>query len=125
MSTVRISSGNGQPEVYYNGNWSPICGHWFWDTQYGTNLFCTELNGEPSTGNITNDYSQRQELGSQGIMIGKCLESDTSLFGCTGGKNMMRNYGSSVYRERCAAGQKSGIIIDCSPKTGTSPILSN
>jgi len=117
---ARISAENGQPEVYHNGIWYPICGHWFWDTQYGTNLFCTELNGEPSTGTITRriryDSRQRQELSSQGIMIGKCLKSDTSLFGCTGGHNMKLHY-----RGQCAAGKRSGIIIDCSPKTEVCP----
>lgn len=110
---VRISTVNGQPEVYYSGSWYPICGHWFWDTGYGPNLFCTALKGVPSTGTITQrmryDYSKRQVLSSQGIMIGKCLASDTSIFGCTGGYNMVRHF-----RGRCAAGQKSGIIIACS-----------
>ena len=28
------------PEVFWNGVWTPICGHWFWNNDYGADLFC-------------------------------------------------------------------------------------
>ena len=26
-----------------DGKWTPICGHWFWDNNYGARLFCKQL----------------------------------------------------------------------------------
>ena len=37
-------------EVFFNHQWVPICGHWFWDNDEGANLFCQELGFE--AGNI-------------------------------------------------------------------------
>ena len=27
-----------------DGKWTPICGHWFWDNNYGASMFCRKLN---------------------------------------------------------------------------------
>ena len=40
---VRLVDGK-YPEVLTNdGSWAPICGHWFWDNNYGARLFCRQL----------------------------------------------------------------------------------
>ena len=82
---ARISTENGQPELYQNGIWSPICGHWFWDNQHGATLFCQELKGKLYTGRITsNRYTQT--LASKGVNVGRCDKNDKSIMECTGPK---------------------------------------
>ena len=29
-----------------DGKWRPICGHWFWDNNYGAKAFCKRLGYE-------------------------------------------------------------------------------
>lgn len=31
------------PEIWTDGKWMPICGHWFWDSQEGARTFCRAL----------------------------------------------------------------------------------
>merc|ERR1712180_299941 len=100
---ARISATNGQPELYNNGIWSPICGHWFWDNQKGANLFCQELIGKLSTGIITSARNTLP-LASNGFNVGRCNENDESILACTGSKSPNHD---------CATGKKAGIIISC------------
>merc|ERR1712079_1001453 len=44
---------NPNPEVYINGNYRPICGHFFWDNDNGADLFCKQLNSQYRSGEIT------------------------------------------------------------------------
>ena len=34
---------DGTPEYYLNGDWYPICGHYFWDNDHGATAFCRKL----------------------------------------------------------------------------------
>ena len=34
---------NETSEVFFNGQWHPICGHSFWDNSHGAELFCHQL----------------------------------------------------------------------------------
>ena len=40
--TLRLGE-NQVAEVYFNNQWTPICGHWFWNNNIGATLFCQEL----------------------------------------------------------------------------------
>jgi len=111
---ARVSTENGQPELYQKGVWSPICGHYFWDNQYGADLFCQALQGDSTSyrkhrGKIT---TQRytQTLASRGVNIGTCNQNDQSITECTGKKEEKQ--------DACAAGQKLGIKISCSAAVG-------
>ena len=47
QNLVRLASDN-TPEIFWNGNWIPICGHDFWNTnsdghQISVALFCQKL----------------------------------------------------------------------------------
>ena len=49
----------------------PICGHYFWDNQYGVNLFCKKL------GYDSGSFSGRdagQKYYRESFRIGKCYE---------------------------------------------------
>ena len=67
-----------------NGIWSPLCGHYFWDTEFGANFFCQKLtSNSASTGKI---IKRPEPLERDGIRVGTCLSTDQWL-SCTGGCN--------------------------------------
>ena len=66
--------------ICWNERWSPICGHYFWDNDYGVNKFCKALGYDYGDLRKGNKKSQ-----SQGFWIGKCKKHD-SFPHCTGNK---------------------------------------
>ena len=92
-----------------NGIWSPICGHWFWDTDFGANLFCQELTSNPaSTGQVIRRTDKPLE--KDAIRIGKCLSNDQWL-SCSGGCN---DLGTGQGCADCDANSPASIEIKCS-----------
>ena len=105
---VRLEDGKF-PEVFLNGIWSPICGHWFWDTDFGANLFCQELTSDPvSTGQVIRRTDKPLE--KDAIRIGKCLSNDQWL-SCSGGCN---DLGTGQGCADCDANSPASIEIKCS-----------
>ena len=45
------------PEVFWNGKWSPICGPYFWNNDFGASLFCQRLNSTYQSG-IKNHFKK-------------------------------------------------------------------
>ena len=97
---VRLGD-NQIAEMNINGAWTPICGHWFWDNNYGASLFCHKL-GFPS-GTI----SDRITLPSDGVRMGKCELGDVWPY-CSSGSN-----DHSIGGSKCQSGDKAGITINC------------
>ena len=93
------------PEVYWNGQWSPICGHYFWDNNVGVNLFCQKLGFSSGVVRRT-----RTKLKFDAIRIGKCRATDHWL-NCTGGCNDLAIGGRCFINSnaKCTVGQPSGI----------------
>ena len=106
------------PEVFLNGNWSPICGHFFWDTKYGADLFCQKLDPKFTSGIVSKSPGKR--LASDGVRIGKCQPEDRSLLSCTGGCNDL-GIGKGFGCANCEAGQLASVEIQCF--TGTYVIV--
>ena len=97
------------PEVFVNGVWLPICGHWFWDNYYGAGLFCQKLTSNVhSTGKVIRRTDKPLE--SDGIRIGGCLRYDDWL-SCSGGCN---DLGIGQGCADCDAGSPASIEIKCS-----------
>ena len=107
--SVRLKEGK-YPEVFLNGIWSPICGHFFWNTNYGANLFCQNLDPKFTSGIISKSHGKR--LASDGIRIGKCQREDRSLLSCTGGCNDL-GIGKGFGCANCEAGQLASVEIQC------------
>ena len=105
---VRLEDGKF-PEVFLDGTWSPICGHHFWDTDFGAQLFCQKLfSNNASTGQV---IRTDKALEKNAIRIGKCLSNDTWL-SCSGGCNDLgTGQGCS---EDCDANSPYSIEIKCS-----------
>ena len=105
---VRLEDGKF-PEVFLNGIWSPICGHWFWDTDFGANLFCQRLTSDPaSTGQVIRRTDKLLE--TDGLRIGRCLEDDEWL-SCSQGCN---DLGTGQGCADCDANSPASIEIKCS-----------
>ena len=100
------------PEVMVDGHWSPICGHWFWDNNYGATLFCQKLNSTYTYGIVN---KTEIPLASDGIKVGKCTSQDTSLSSCTGGCNDLQVGGecSDDANSKCSVGQGAIVEIEC------------
>ena len=95
-----------------DGHWSPICGHWFWDNNYGTTLFCQMLDSTYTSG-IVKEHRDIP-LASDGMRIGKCTSNDNSLISCTGGCNDLELGGQcSNHPSFCGAGQGATAEIEC------------
>ena len=108
---VRLKDGKF-PEVFLNGIWSPICGHWFWDTDFGANLFCQRLTSDPaSTGQVIRRWDKRLE--KDAIRIGNCLSNDQWL-SCSGGCNDLGTGKRCNNIDTCGAKQPASIEIKCS-----------
>ena len=71
---------DGTPYLFWEGRWSPICGHQFWDNQEGAKAFCKEL-GFNSGGAAKSKFVEEDP-----IRIGKCNAGE-AIGSCTGGTN--------------------------------------
>ena len=98
------------PEVLWNRKWTPICGHFFWDNQYGPNLFCKKLDSKFIYGKFTKRLDKLIERDS--IWIGNCGSGDDWL-SCTGGCNNLEIGGECPGVGSCSVGGASSIEIEC------------
>ena len=98
------------PEIWINGKWSPICGHYFWNNPYGATLFCQKLSSEYTSGKVKNTGLP---LASDGVRVGECLSQDKSLSSCTGGCSDYPEVGGQCGGGNCSAGQAATIEIEC------------
>ena len=106
------------PEVFLNGTWSPICGHWFWDNDYGAKLFCQILMSNPDSIGVVIRRTDKP-LESDGVRIGKCLINDQWL-SCSGGCNDLGTGKDCPEQcgcnniDNCGADSPASIEIQCS-----------
>ena len=108
--SVRIKQ-EKYPEIFLNGKWMPICGHYFWDTNYGADLFCQKLDPKFTSGIVSKSHGKR--LASDGVRIGKCQQGDQWLKSCTGGCNDL-GIGNELFGcANCEAGQLAAVEIQC------------
>ena len=103
---VRLQNGK-YPEVFWNGVWVPICGHWFWDNNFGATLFCKQL-GFKSGIIKRND----QQVEADAIRIGRCTTWDNIWLHCSGGRNNL-DVGGIFDSEDCSSGHVEKFEIDC------------
>ena len=117
VGTLRLKEGKF-PEIKLNGKWLPICGHYFWDNNYGATLFCKKLSSRFTFGTVKRRYDR--PLGNNGLFIGRCRKTDKKLLSCTGHKNIY-----STSHSLCAARQKASVEIKCSGIWSENPMLNN
>ena len=99
QETVRLVDGK-YPEVWLNGTWSPICGHYFWNNQEGAKAFCEKLGLSGGTHTRGGSYSE------DAIEIGTC-QAGEAIDSCTGANNHYKN------SNWCKAGNEVKLTISC------------
>ena len=95
---------DGTPEFFWNAKFYPICGHWFWDNEYGANSFCQKIGYKSGTIEETEKI-----YAEDAIRIGKCHAGE-QLELCSGGCN---DKGIGNGCAECAAGESVGFTIKC------------
>ena len=101
---------DGTAEFFWNGMFSPICGHWFWDNEYGAQSFCQTLgytNGSIISGGKYSEPGDKYTVDA--ITIGKCYAGE-ELETCSGGCND-KAVGNGC--AECATGESVKMIINC------------
>ena len=83
----------------------PLCGRYFWENDYGPQIFCKMLGREG--GVVTGKFVKLTE---DAYHVGRCKLSDLTrtITECTGGTNS-KNFG----RVGCDIGSEGGMYIDC------------
>ena len=109
---VRLASDN-TPMFYSNGTFRPICGHWFWDNEYGADLFCRKLG---FTTSHLDKLGRSESYTTDSVNVGMCKVDDTDVASCTGFCNSYKVgsvcHGQDSYS--CRAGKAVRIKITCS-----------
>lgn len=100
------------PMIFWNGIWSPICGHYFWDNQIGAMLFCQKLGFED--GRVSGQRSGNSYT-SDSFMVGKCNKGDTWTK-CSGRCNRC-SLGNCHQGPKCTRKQPVKIEIKCTGNT--------
>ena len=97
---------DGTPEFFWNAKFSPICGPWFWENEYGAESFCQTL-GYTNGSIIHTDSADKYTVDA--ITIGKCYAGE-ELEACSGGCNE-KGVGNGC--AECAAGESVKFTISC------------
>ena len=107
-------------EIMVNNQWTPICGHCFWDNNAGANLFCQKLDSKRymsgKFGNVmkygTHGIKFADPLPSEGYKIGECLIGDKDLSSCSGRTSNCDS--SHCYTSTgCESGSEATVEIQC------------
>ena len=108
---------DGTPLVYWNYQWMPICGHYFWDNQNGAKLFCKKMGYDSG---VLSGRNSGQKYGRDSFRIGKCESGDEWMSsgrgGCRGGCNDYQGGGScrNNGNAKCDKHQAAKFTIKCS-----------
>jgi hypothetical protein len=95
------------PEVFFEGVYYPVCGHYFWDSNNGANAIC-QAAGFPS-GQMQTSGRTGIRFSKPAITVGDCRPGE-SWDGCTAGGNGLKLNGNDP---KCAAGEDIGVEIVC------------
>ena len=119
---------DGEPFIFYDGLWWPICSMFFNDNT--ARLFCRQLDYDDGTFEVIetgHDYdldivSKNKMVPMKSFLVGNCTETDSTLRTCTGRCNprTWRRDGN-CREESCDAGKSVRIKVHCTmpPKTTT------
>ena len=99
MGDIKLGT-DGIPYLFWNANWSPICGHFFWNNQEGAKAFCEKLGFTGGTHTRGGSYSE------DAIEIGTC-QAGEAVDSCTGAANHYQN------TNWCQAGNEVKLTISC------------
>lgn len=98
----------GEPLVFVSGDWRPICGHWFWNTEDGAISFCQALGYSSGVNHRT-----KHKLNASAVLIGPCNAGER-IGSCTGVMRQTACQRNSVGCGSCAWGDSAGVEVECS-----------
>ena len=100
------------PEVLYQGNYYPICGHYFWDNNNGATIVCKMLGF---------DSGKHKKVGDafnvDAMPVGNCKPGE-ELTKCTAGGNAWGNF--DYKNGYCKKGSSVSVEVICSRRSGGS-----
>ena len=109
IGAVRFGQ-NEIAEVYFNEQWAPICGHWFWENDVGAGLFCQQLGF--TDGVIIKKHEV--PLPSDGLRVGLCNQGDDWLHCSDKDCNQLEIGGQCDNGASCESGAMAAVSIECS-----------
>ena len=96
--------------LYSDGEFHPICGHWFWNDEVGADTFCRNLGYQ--SGVRDPQYNDNKAIFStNAVPVGNC-NVDEDLDACTGGGNVWNDMNTE--NNYCHAGKSVGMKVKCS-----------
>ena len=115
---------DGTPFVFWNSQWYPICGHYFWDSNVGASLICQKFGYQ--SGRVFRKPEEKYSVDS--FKIGRCNPGD-KWENCTGACNDYRIGGYCGNENKfdvsngndgakCMANHGPKITIECLGKQG-------
>ena len=113
------------PMISWNGTWSPICGHYFWDNNFGATIFCQKLGYKKGAvfGKTKYQRNAGESYTEDAFRLGKCLVRN-DLTRCRGGCNDYKLGGRCYENEdaTCYKGTPAKVTVEC---TGGSKLSQN
>ena len=103
------------PYIFWNGEWTPICGEYFWNNNEGAILICQQLGFDSGT-----QTNARSTYPVDSFKIGQCKAGNT-LLECDGGCNdyNVGGYCSDDGYKNCNQGNQVKVTIECTGGTST------
>ena len=97
------------PEVLFGGKYYPICGHYFWDNDFGAGSVCKSL-GFTDRSDIHATSKTGDVYDTDAMPVGGCKDGE-DLTKCTGGDNAWGNF--DFRGGRCKRGNSVGVKVTC------------
>ena len=88
MLALAIADPQGRIEVFRDGAWGTVCGHWFWDSNEGADIVCktlTDANGNhPYAGGTVYTFGDAADSATMPINAGciVCHNDDSDILTC-------------------------------------------
>ena len=98
---------DGTPMFFWDEEWWPIVGHFFWDNQNGAKTFCKKLG--LSGGKLERT---KEKYSEKSIIIGNC-KKDQDLIDCTPGEKRFWGKGGPAIRIACEGDRSDTALSTC------------
>ena len=94
----------GNPYIYIDDAWRPICGHFFWNDNVGCDTICKRSGYNSGT-----KTSQGNTYSEDAVWVGQCT-SNTDLLQCRSEGSL---YETHFDRRDCLSGSSIGVTCTC------------
>ena len=102
--------------IFAEGHFHPICGHGFWNGEFGFNTFCKLLGFQ------TGSLIEKLNATDDSMRVGQCAEADSNLTECNTGVCNDMNLGGACNSHpsaKCVKGAEAAIRMKCNQGKGS------